>query len=321
MTTSADTSEALGPTCPITGEPARAVQSVSTKFVRHLWRLGQGVDVARLFTGVKRLTLYESPSGLMFFDPPIVGDADFYARFYAKWDIHKGLTEEVDRRVDFRRAARSVPEGATVIDIGCGPGLFRRHLPHARFVGLDPYAGPGADEAVIRETLERHAEANPAAYDVATAFHVIEHVSDPLGHARLMAKLLKPGGLLILAAPLHPSPLTDIPNFPLNLPPHHVTWWNAGAFRALVAELGLEVVALETLPVSPHQGVILWLWRLLALRTDPPPNARYVGHRWSWHVSLVLAYALARLAVRFRPVPSGAPDVDAFLVARKPQAA
>ena len=321
MMTSAETSGAFEPTCPITGEPARAVQTVSTKFVGHLWRFGQGVDVSRLFQGVKRLTLYESPSGLMFFDPPIVGDAAFYARFYAKWDIHKGLTNEVDRRVDFRRAARSVPAGATVIDIGCGPGLFRRHLPHARFVGLDPYAAADADEAVIRETLEHHAEANPAAYDVATAFHVIEHVVDPLGHARLMAKLLKPGGLLILAAPLHPSPLTDIPNFPLNLPPHHVTWWNAGAFRALAAELGLEVVALETLPVSPHQGVILWLWRLLARRTDPAPRPRYVAHRRSWHASLAAAYILARVAVLFRAVPKNAPDVDAFLVARKPAAA
>jgi SAM-dependent methyltransferase len=308
------------PPCPITGRPAlRRIHGVSARVVEDIWRIAQGVDVGRLFKGVERLTLYESPTGLVFFEPRIVGDGAFYEDYYKKWDVHEGLTRFAEARVDYRHAAKYIPEGALVVDVGCGPGVFRRHLPHARYTGLDPYAGPDVDDVVIRDTLEAHAGKRPEFYDVATAFHVIEHVPNPLGHARLMARLLKPGGLLILAAPLHPSPLTEIPNLPINIPPHHVTWWNPGAYRSLAAELGLEVLEAGTLPASPHQSLIYWLHRLLVRRTDRAPRERYIAHRWSWHASLIVAYPLAKVVSKLRALPSNPRPVDAFLVARKPR--
>jgi SAM-dependent methyltransferase len=307
------------PPCPITGKPAlRRIHGVSARLIEDVWRLGQGVDVSHLFKGVDRVTLYESPTGLVFFEPRIVGDGKFYEGYYQKWDVHEGLTRFKESRVDYSRAAEFIPAGAHVVDVGCGPGVFRTHLPHARYTGLDPYAGPDVDDVVIRETLEEHASKRPEFYDVATAFHVIEHVPDPLRHAEQMVRLLKPGGLLILAAPLHPSPLTEIPNLPINMPPHHVTWWNPEAYKALSARLGLEVVEAGTLPPSLHQGLIYWLHRFLARRTKGPPNERYIGHNWTWHASILVAYYLARIVTRIKPLPLGARPVDAFLVARKP---
>lgn len=311
--------EAVLPPCPITGKPAkRRIHGVSARVVEDIWRYGQKVDVKHLFKGVDRVTLYESPTGLVFFEPRIVGDGAFYQSYYDEWDVHERLNDVADTRVDYKHAAAHIPAGAEVIDVGCGPGVFRRHLPHARYTGLDPYAGSDADAVVIRETIEAYAEKNAGRYDVATAFHVIEHVPDPRRHAELMVKLLRPGGLLILAAPLHPSPLTEIPNLPINIPPHHVTWWNPSAYRALAAELGLEVVRADTLPPSPHQGLIFWLHRLLFKRTDRGANERYIGHRWSWHAAIALAYPLAKIANRIRTLPGGCRPVDAFLVARKP---
>ncbi len=307
------------PPCPITGKPAlRRIHGVSARVVEDIWRIGQGVNVAHLFRGIERLTLYESPAGLVFFEPRVVGDGPFYNAYYSKWDVHDALTYLWQSRVDYTRSAAYIPAGAKVIDVGCGPGMFGRHLPHAQYTGLDPYAGADASDAVIRETLDVHAAKRPEFYDVATAFHVIEHVPNPRRHAELMVQLLKPGGLLILAAPLHPSPLTEIPNFPINIPPHHVTWWNPGAFTALAAELGLEVVEASALPPSPHQGTILWLHKLLLRRTDRAPRERYVAHRWSWHASIAVAYALAKIASRIKPAPASARPVDAYLVARKP---
>lgn len=306
------------PPCPLTGKPAlRRVHGVSTKTIEGIWRHGQGIDVSRLFAGYDRLTLYESPTGLYFFEPRIVGDSRFYDEYYRRWPLHEGLTLHSESRTDYIRAAGHIQAGAEVIDIGCGPGVFRHHIAHARYTGLDPYAGPDAAPVILRESLEAHAARRSGHYDAATAFHVIEHVSDPRRHAELMVKLLKPGGLLILAAPLHPSPLTEIPNLPLNIPPHHVTWWNPQAFRALAGELGLTVVEAITLPPSPHQGMIYWLHRLLIMRTDPVPHERYIAHRWSWHVSVALAYHLARIAQRIKAMPAGVRPIDAFLVARK----
>lgn len=313
----ADTERSLPP-CPITGAPAaRRIHGVSAQVIVDIWRHAQGVDVRRLFEGIDRITLYESPTGLVFFEPRVVGDGAFYESYYSRWDVHAGLTAWSKRRADYSTAARFIPEGARVVDVGCGPGVFREHLPHARYTGLDPYAHD-ADDVVIKETLEEHAAKHAGAYDVATAFHVIEHVPDPRRHAELMAQLIRPGGLLILAAPLHPSPLSEIPNFPINIPPHHVTWWNPGAFSALAKELRLEVVEATVLPASPHQGIILWLHRLLPKRADGPPRERYVAHRWSWHLSIAIAYGLAKVMSKLKTLPANPRPVDAFLVARKP---
>lgn len=306
------------PPCPITGRPAlRRVHGVAASTLRGLWRHGQGVDVDRLFDGRASLGLYESDCGLMFFDPLIAGDGRFYADYYARQKIHLHLSRLAATRSDFLQAASHIPRGARVLDVGSGSAAFRQHLAHADYRGLDPYADHD-DPAIHRESLEDHAAGHAGEYDVVCAFHVIEHLATPLQAARLMARLLKPGGLLILAAPLHPSPLTEIPNLPLNLPPHHLSWWNPRAFSALAGALGLEVREACTLPPSPHAGLVYWIHRLLPLRSSPPPDERYVAHRLGWHLSLLVAYGLARCIAPVMPLPAGARPIDAFLVARKP---
>jgi SAM-dependent methyltransferase len=305
------------PPCPITGKPAlRRIQTISRSLLTDLWRYTQGVDVVRLLESVDRIGIYESPTGLIYFHPPITGDGDFYADYYARWEVHKGLTHRSGERADYIRTAAHVPAGAKVIDVGCGPGAFRGHLKHALFTGLDPYAAPG-DPAIVRESLEAHAGTHAGAYDVATAFHVIEHVADPRRHFGLMVDLVRPGGLIVLAAPLFPSLLSEIPNFPVNMPPHHVTWWNPSSFSALAAEYGLDVIESCSLPPSPHQGLIFWLHRLLPVKTTASPDERYYAHRWSWHASLSIGYLLSKVAVRLKAMPSGVAPVDAYLVARK----
>jgi 2-polyprenyl-3-methyl-5-hydroxy-6-metoxy-1,4-benzoquinol methylase len=308
------------PPCPITRRPARRkVQEIGERFLRNIWRFGLGVDARRFFQDGKSLGLYESDCGLMFFEPRHPGDAAFYAQFYRRADVHRYLNSFVESRTEYLEAARHVPAGALVLDVGCGPGEFRRHLAHATFRGLDPYAPADADASVIRETLEQHLAHNAGSYDVVTAFQLIEHVAEPREFAAEMVKLLKPGGLLILVAPLHPSPLSEIPNFLINAPPHHMTWWSKPAFAALAETLGLEPVRIAELPASTHQGPIHWLHRLSFRHTEPPPNDRYYLDRLSWHASQVVAFWLARVAWRFKALPKGAKPIDVMLVARKPR--
>lgn len=211
-----------------------------------------------------------------------------------------------------------VGPGMRVLDVGCGIAGFRTHLPHARYTGLDPYAPPAAPDCVVRESLPDHAAHNAGAYDVVTAFQVIEHVPDIVGFARDMVTLLRPGGLLILCGPLHPSRLTEIPNFVLNLPPHHLSWWNKPAFAALAEVLGLVPVEVTELPPSPHAAIVDWLHRFSLARSDPPPRECYFAHRWSWHFSLAASYALARIADRLLPPPPSTRPYDVLLAARRP---
>jgi len=291
---------------------------MATKALADIWRYGQGVDVSYLFKGLTHVGLYESATGLVFFDPPVVGDGKFYGTYYARKDIKASLTLGADTRVDYATAASHVPAGAELVDVGCGPALFKAHVPQANYTGLDPYATVETAAVIIRDTLENHARERPGHYDVATAFHVIEHVPDPRRHAELMGTLLKPGGLLILAAPLHPSPLTEIPNLPLNLPPHHVTWWNPSAFTALAHELGLEVVLATALPPSWHQGPLFWLHKFLPVKTERTKPERYVRNRLSWHASIWVAYMAAKVARAFKAMPDDVRPIDTILVARKP---
>jgi SAM-dependent methyltransferase len=294
------------------------VQDVGERFLRNIWRFGLMVDTERFFTEGRPVGLYESDCGLMFFEPRPAGDDAFYSQFYRRVDAHAFLNAYLESRTEYVEAARHVPTGARVLDIGCGPGEFRTHLPHATFRGLDPFAPPEADASVVRETLEQHLARNAASYDVVTAFQVIEHVAEPREFAGQMAELLKPGGLMILAAPLHPSPLSELPNFLLNAPPHHMTWWTKDAFAALADALGLEPVVIDELPVSPHQGPIHWMHRFSFRHTPPPPHDYYFADRLSWHVSQIAAFWLAQLAIRFKPLPKGARPIDVMLVARKP---
>ena len=307
------------PRCPITGDaPRRRIQSIRRSLLRILWRKGTGIDVGRLLPLQGELGLYESPCGLVFFHPAIEGDGRFYSEFYTRVGMHEHLTRDLLSRVEFRRAARYIRGGDRVLDIGCGVGAFRAHIPDACFLGLDRYAPPEADSLVLREEIDLHCENHPNTYDVITAFQVIEHLREPRRLVDAMLRALKPGGLLILCAPLHPSPMSALPNLLLNAPPHHLSWWNRTAFSALADAFGLEIVELAELPASPHEGFLHWMERLSVRKTASDREGRYFAHRWDWHLSLALAYGLAHLAERVRPLPPRSRPVSVFLAARKP---
>jgi SAM-dependent methyltransferase len=273
--------------------------------------------VERLFPGRERLGLYESRTGLYFFDPMTAGDASFYEKFYSSVGGHRVLNRRLMSRVEYMHAAKLVPKQASVLDVGCGIGGFKAHLPHASYRGLDPFAPAQAPSYVLRERPADHLVSSAGTYDVVSAFQVLEHVPDPRIFAETLVKFLRPGGLLILVAPLHPSPLTEMPNFVLNAPPHHLTWWNKSAFAALASILDLEPVEIAELPPSPHAALVFWMHKLSFARSDPPPAECYFQHRWSWHASLAASYALACVADRVLEPPHFTRPVDVLLAARR----
>ncbi len=305
------------PPCPITGQPARRrIQKLSKALLINLWRFGAGVDVGRLLRGRGELGLWESPCGLAFFSPMIAGDEAFYTRFYRGQHV---LADAISggwlERTDFLAATRLIRPGDKVLDVASGPGEFRRYAPQADYVGIDPFltdhtARPG----LLREALEAHATSHAGAYDVVCGFQVIEHVADPVGFARKMLGLVKPGGLLILAAPSWPSPMTDIPNCIGNAVPHHLTWWTPDAFRALANELGVEPVAVEAL--APNRLEMMFHWaRVLGWAKT---KDTFFEPRLDWCLSLAVAYVGAQLMCLTGRMPRGARSMDLFLAARKP---
>lgn len=311
------------PPCPVTGRAGSVrIGTLPTTVLRTLWRVSLWTTPTPLEPG-RRIGCWRSPVGLIFFHPMVPGDAAFYTTMYRRNRFGETALRTADRRVEFIEAAGHVGPADAVLEIGAGTGAFAMHLPPgARYTGLDPHSGGytrarGAEVQAV--SLEAHASEHAGHYDVACAFQVIEHVPDPVATARGMLRCLRPGGLLILVAPHWPSPMTRLPNFPINLPPHHLTCWNPEAMRALAEAIGAEVVAARTLPPSPHVGRLLWMARLSPVKA--PRAGPWFEPRWSWHLSLILAWFLAFPAALLRPMPRRAEPIDVMLVARRPLSA
>jgi SAM-dependent methyltransferase len=306
------------PACPITGQPAvRFIQSISSDLLNGLWRASFGVATAgQLGTG-RRFGLWESPCGLIFFDPMIAGDRSFYRDLYTDFGKDGPWTEGTSERGDYARAAALFKPQDRVLDIGCGAADFARYVRQATYVGLDEnYVGVGAAPDIRNESLAAHAAAHAGEYDAVCAFHVIEHVVNPTQFVSDMQRCLRPGGYLILAMPKFPSAINDIPNFVFNAPPHHLTWWNEQALRTLAEGVGLQVESIEGLPLSAPHRLAHWMGRVAPKLT----GEHYFRHAWTWHGALLWSFLAGRLCGALRGTPRSAAAVELLLIARKPLA-
>lgn len=298
------------PACPVTGEPAvRLVQWVGAGFLANLWRHTFRVDVRPSFRGTKRFGLWQSPTGLYFFDPMTEGDAAFYEALYRL--LPKGSApREGYPREEFRIAARHVTEGARVLDVGCGSGAFRHVVPGARYTGLDPHADLASEpDWLCRESLAEHVDGRVGFYDCVCAFQVLEHVAAPMAMLAEMARAAVPGGKVVVGVPHVPSAHTRIPNYLINAPPHHLTWWTKAALEAAAAQVGLVKASVQTVPWGEVDAIVYWMERCSPVRC----REVHYRHAWIWHAS-ALAGFLGGLAMRKVPAPRRAGDEGASLL-------
>ena len=99
-----------------------------------------------------------------------------------------------------------VPDGSILLDAGCGRGrtfLYRRRLPAVRVVGLDmsPHA---RDNPNLDSQVRGNVEALPfpdGSFDAVLSTHVAEHLAHPEAAFAEMARVLRPGGRLLLLTP------------------------------------------------------------------------------------------------------------------------
>lgn len=120
------------------------------------------------------------------------------------------------RRARWLRETRGLPvpaPDATLLDVGCGSGAFLARMRDAGYAvqGLEVdaeavAAARAAGLSVAHGTLddgvlELTGGAGPRHFDVVTAWHVLEHVHEPVSFLRRAAAHLKPGGRLVVATP------------------------------------------------------------------------------------------------------------------------
>ncbi len=135
----------------------------------------------------------------------------YYPRGSFDLDSHRPYTEVSRRRAwfagSYSSAFRWVPEAVRILDIGCG---FGESLGYHRARGCDVY-GSEVDENIrrvgekfsykVHSGLFDAGNYEPEFFDYVTLDQVIEHAIDPLEIMSGIAKIVKPGGTLVISTP------------------------------------------------------------------------------------------------------------------------
>ena len=132
------------------------------------------------------------------------------------------------------------PAGACVLDFGCGRG---RLLDSLQEFGWQTW---GIDSA-IDEAFSRHRRLDEVPdvpmFDLIVASHVLEHVTDPLGLLRQLARACRVGGFLFVGAPrLDTLPIHRDYGYVIN-GRAHVSAFTWPCLQGLLARSGWESVA------------------------------------------------------------------------------
>ena len=139
----------------------------------------------------------------MIADPVVAEYARAAKRYDEKWAFYvETTTRETLRRLPMTPTAR-------VLDVGCGTGELLRRLrakyPGAVLAGLDPVAemlAVAGDKLSGTEDLRvGYADSlpwNSAAFDVVVSCNMFHYITHPVEALREVARVLRPGGSLVL---------------------------------------------------------------------------------------------------------------------------
>lgn len=132
-----------------------------------------------------------------------------------------------------------------VLDVGCGHMPFRGDALRV----ADVYEGFDVERRTEGVTHVGNAEAMPeipsASYDTVFSFEVLEHLPHPQRAVAEMARVLRPGGVLLVSVP-HLSRLHE--------EPHDYFRYTVYGLRTMLGDAGLEVER-----VAPTAGLFSFL--------------------------------------------------------------
>jgi 2-polyprenyl-3-methyl-5-hydroxy-6-metoxy-1,4-benzoquinol methylase len=210
-------------------------------------------------------------------------------------------------RFKMRTILRYLPHPPrTFLDVGCGDGRFLKVMEGRGLARTNLY-GLELDRAVVQtlaeagyqvfaERVEDCQRIPPGTIDLATMFHVIEHVENPGAVVSKMASWLAPGGLFAVETPNLDS--LDARLFRrrywggYHFPRHWNLFTPTSLSRLLTAQ-GLEVLG-----VRYQTGHSFWLWSFhhrLRYRHRPCPRLAELFNPFRGLPFLVLATAFDKM--------------------------
>lgn len=222
------------------------------------WKATFDIDIGEELCGTHEIRKYRCPeSGLHFFTP---GSSQGSDELYK--DLGRFSWYYSSDKWEYRKCLEILPRKQKILEVGCGSGCFLK-LAQAQghdVRGLDinetaVAAAKGDGLRVDCEELSEYAKEREAQYDCLCAFQLLEHLQDPLEFLQDALKVVKPGGLLLLATPNAESFLRYQYTL-LDMPPHHMTQWSLGSYRFLETVLPVSLQSAHFEPLAeehlPH---------------------------------------------------------------------
>ena len=131
--------------------------------------------------------------------------------------------------------AKGLPGGARVLDAGAGEGQYAEHFRRQRYTGVDLGIG---DAGWNYAGLDAVADLcglpfRDGTFEAAVSIVTLEHLREPGRALRETARVMKPGGVLLLVAPL---------DWEVHQAPHDYYRYTRHGLEYLMQQAGLEVV-------------------------------------------------------------------------------
>jgi 2-polyprenyl-3-methyl-5-hydroxy-6-metoxy-1,4-benzoquinol methylase len=152
-------------------------------------------------------------------------------------------------------------KGGKLLEIGCSSGDFLQKAREAGYSvsGID-YSAQTASftqyhhglKDIYPFTIQELSALKPdEKYDVIAFFQVLEHIDDIPDFIRCIKKLLKPGGIIAVSVPNRDRWRVQSERFfreIWDLPPCHLTRWNAAALEKVFSGCGFIAITAEVEP-------------------------------------------------------------------------
>jgi ubiquinone/menaquinone biosynthesis C-methylase UbiE len=160
-----------------------------------------------------------------------------------------GTQNQTTRELWLEKTLKKMPVGSRILDAGAGEQKYRRFCAHLNYVAQDfaQYNGQGNGAGLQMENWDQSnldiisdvtAIPEPdASFDAVMCIEVFEHLPEPIKAIQEFARLLKPGGHLILTAPF-----CSLTHF---APYHFYTGFNRYFYETHLTANGFKIVDMQ----------------------------------------------------------------------------
>lgn len=156
-----------------------------------------------------------------------------------------GTKNEASRLKWLEETLLKIPEGMKILDAGAGELTKKKYCSHLHYVSQDfaQYDGKGNNKGIQTKSWDNSKldiisditsiPVPNESFDAVMCIEVFEHIPDPLSAIREFARLLRPGGYLVITAPF-----CSATHF---APYHFYTGFNSYFYEKHLPDNGFEI--------------------------------------------------------------------------------